>query len=125
MNKAVSLLELMVVVIIIGILATVAITQFSAPKEQVIEKEAKASLKLIAAAQKMYRLEHFFYANPGTTTAVNTNLRLNLVNTSSAKWNYSITADANSFNATATRINPSSPAKVFFINETMEDAKKQ
>jgi len=75
---AFSLMELMVVVIIVGILATIAIVQFSGPKEQSLEKEAKANLKLIAAAQKIYRMEVGSYVTAGNEKDINNRLRLML-----------------------------------------------
>ncbi len=120
--SAFSLLELMVVVIIIGILATLSIVQFTGPKEQSLTKEAKANLKLIAAAQKIYRMETGSYVTAADETEINQRLRLMLPQKADSKnWNYKVTeATATTFNATATRTR-GSDIRTYFINETLEE----
>jgi general secretion pathway protein G len=119
--KAFSLLELMVVLIIVGILATIAIVQFSGPKESALEKEAKANLKLIAAAEKIYRMESGTYISLADEAAINQYLRLMLPHPTTGKnWDYSVgTASANAFDASAVRT--SGPMiRTYHINETSE-----
>jgi len=104
-RKAVTLIEIIVVIIIVGVLATLAIPQFTVNRERSLGYEAKASLKLISAAQKLYRLELASYY-PGTgiaqtnLTAINANLKLSLGN---ANWAYAVNGTAGTFNATADR----------------------
>jgi len=52
-----TLLETIIVMIIVGILATLAIPRFTASQERAHSSEAIASLKMIGAAERMYRLE--------------------------------------------------------------------
>ena len=52
-----TLMELLIVIIVIGILAAIALPNFTPMREKAIEKEAIASLKLIQAAEKIYRME--------------------------------------------------------------------
>ena len=89
--RAATLLELITVVIIVGIVASFAVPSFIKTKEHALGNQAKANLKLIAAAEKVYRLElNEFYPSSGTVTstnAINTNLKLAL---NEASWNYSI-----------------------------------
>jgi prepilin-type N-terminal cleavage/methylation domain-containing protein len=120
MKKALTLIELMVVVIIIGVLATLGITQFSRPRERMIENEAKATLKLIAAAQKVYRMEMGRYINATNTTRVNEQLRLRIGN--SSNWNYTVDINpgGTQFRANATRIGNAS--KVYYIDQSLENA---
>lgn len=115
-------MELMVVVIIVGILVTLAIIQFSGPREQMIEREANATLKLIASAQKIYRMEYRKYIEANNTAEVNSRLRMRIPDdAATAKWNYTVNLTASGFIANATRINfPTS--KRFYINESMENA---
>lgn len=60
-DKGFTLIELMVVVIIIGILAAVAIPQFVGQTDKAKEKAAKADLKMIGNALEMYYNENNDY----------------------------------------------------------------
>jgi len=56
-RKAFTLIELMVVVLIIGILAALAVPQFVGQSDRAKEKKAKADLKTIGSAVEMYYTE--------------------------------------------------------------------
>ncbi len=56
-KKYFTLVELMVVVVIIGIMATLAVPSFAKYKERVYDKEAKALLAQFLSAQKKYMLQ--------------------------------------------------------------------
>ncbi len=88
-NRGYTLTEMMIVVVIVGVLAALALANYSKTKEQTIDKEAKVNLKLVQAAQKIYRMENtFYYPNAGNadTSAINTNLRLSMP--VGGNWNY-------------------------------------
>jgi len=80
-------MELIVVVVIVGILATFAMPAFINSREKALDKEAAANLKLIQAAQKIYRMETRNYIDCPNASDINTNLRLDIP-TGSPKWNY-------------------------------------
>lgn len=61
-NKGFSLVELMVVVAIIGMLAAVAVPQFSKFQARSRQSEAKANLSSLYSAQKSFNAEHGGYA---------------------------------------------------------------
>lgn len=61
-NKGFSLVELMVVVAIIGILASVAVPQFSKFQAKSRQSEAKASLTTLYTAEKSFNAEYAGYA---------------------------------------------------------------
>lgn len=119
-RKAMTLLELLVVVIIVGVLATLGLVNYAGVREHSMGKEAVANLKLIAAAERIYRMEigYFFphSSAPGPSVAtINTNLRLSLPQ--GERWNYAIPAAATTtFTATATR-NRTGSACVYTITQ--------
>ena len=88
-NKGVTLLELMVITIIIGVLATLGITHLGSYRERLFDEEAEASLRLIHAAERIYFMEiQSYYPSAGSESGVaniNLNLRLDLNTTN---WNY-------------------------------------
>jgi type II secretory pathway pseudopilin PulG len=111
--RSVTLLELLTVVLIIGILVALTIPRFSTMRERALDKEAKANLKLVQAAEKIYRLENLIYYPTGEdadTAGINANLRLDLQTGANANWDYSIndTGGGNNFDAVGGRNNPPS-----------------
>ncbi|MBU1124745.1 MAG: prepilin-type N-terminal cleavage/methylation domain-containing protein, partial [Candidatus Omnitrophica bacterium] len=87
MKKSFTMVELVIVMIIVGLLATFAVPTFGGAKERAYDNEAKASLKLIVAAQKIYRMETSNYASGPNTATLNSNLKLSLP--TSGPWAYS------------------------------------
>ena len=96
-------MELLIVIIIIGILAALALPGFGVTKERVLDKEAKANLALIQAAEKIYRMEAgLFYPSTGSSSVIadiNTYLRVNLP-TGATSWSYSVDTDGSQTTAT-------------------------
>jgi type II secretory pathway pseudopilin PulG len=92
-REGLTLLEILAIIIIIGILAAIALPNFAPVREKVLDKEASASLKLIQAAEKIYRLEtDFYYPNSATVSdvaTINQNLKLSLPTATDRKWSYS------------------------------------
>lgn len=107
-QKGFTLLELVIVVMVIGILTTLGISQYFPVKERALGKEAISNLKLIAAAERIYRMETGgYYPSPGATESnvANINDALKLLLTE-ANWDYSITTTGNpasTFTVTAAR----------------------
>ena len=111
--KGYSLLELIAVIIILGILATLAISQYGGYRERTIDKEAEAHLRLIQAAQRIYRIENpaIYFPSSGSgqaeITDINDNLKLFLPNGANRRWNYQTFAtgctQAGRFNGPNTR----------------------
>jgi len=98
-----TLIELLVVIIIIAILAALAMPGFGTAKERTLDKEAKANLALIQAAEKIYRMEAgVYYPTSGSesnVTNINTNLRVSLP-TAGQSWNYLVNTGSTQITAT-------------------------
>ena len=100
-NKGFTLIELLVVFIIISILAGLAIPNFTRTRERAFDKEAQTALRLIQAAERVYLSKYGTYKACLDTTAINTDLRLDLASTS---WSFSVSpAGQSTFTASAVR----------------------
>jgi len=126
LKKGVSLLELLIVTIIIGILAALSLPLFYKTRERALDNEAKANLKLIQAAQRIYMMELGFFldcSGYGGINCINTYLKLTLPGGVKRSWGYNTTATGYSFLATAIRNTTDSDwLRTWFLNETAEEA---
>jgi len=118
-NEGFTIIELMVVLIIIGVLTSLAIPGFFRTKERAFDKEARITLDLIVAGEKMYRARMNFYypfsGNVSNETDIENNLQLDL---SSSNWNHTIAnvSSGANFNATAERNGQASWNRRWLIN---------
>ena len=104
-KKSFTLIEVLVVIVIIGILVALALPGFGVTKERTLDKEAKANLRLIQAAQKIYRMEMGFYFPPATSSSdislINANLKVRLpAPPKTISWNYNVDTVAQQVRAT-------------------------
>ncbi|KPK99977.1 MAG: hypothetical protein AMJ90_09075 [candidate division Zixibacteria bacterium SM23_73_2] len=102
-SKGFTLIELMIVVVIIGILAALAIPRFMRATTKSKQSEAKQILKQVYVMERAYRQEKDTYCENGSSAsaggAFNT---LGVEIMTNSRYTYSIVADSNSFTATAT-----------------------
>ncbi len=108
-NRGFTLVELKIVVVIIGILASLAIPRFMSASTKSKQTEAKQILKQIYVQQRAYRVEHDAYWGNGLTAdAANPNnfARILVEIGTPSRYTYSLVSDATTFTATATAANP-------------------
>jgi prepilin-type N-terminal cleavage/methylation domain-containing protein len=104
-SKGFTLIELMIVVVIIGILAALAIPRFMRSTTKSKQSEAKQLLKQIYTMQRAYRQEFNAYCLSGVTassTAPAAFARLGVDVMASARYSYAMVATVNTFTCTAT-----------------------
>jgi type IV pilus assembly protein PilE len=104
-SKGFTLIELMIVVVIIGILAALAIPRFMRSTTKAKMSEARQLLKQIYTMQRAYRQENDTYTLNGVTAssaAPNAFAAIGVEVGASARYSYAMVATANTFTCTAT-----------------------
>jgi type IV pilus assembly protein PilA len=96
-----TLIELLVVVAIIGILAAIAIPQFSAYRKRGYEAQVKSDLRNAATAQEAYFTQFFTYKSGAMTSNSPTGFNKSNDVTSTA----AVPSGANAFSITAQHLN--------------------
>lgn len=108
-KKSFTLIEILVVIIVIGILASVALPVYTTTKERMLDSEAKTNIALIQVAEKIRKMETgAYYPVSGTTNVVaniNSALKVSLF-TGSLSWTYTVDGDLDQ--VTAARLPSSS-----------------
>ena len=105
-SKGFTLLELIIVIIVIGILAAMAMPQFMRVTERGRIAKALGHLELIRKAQGMYHIEQSEYGS--LTNIASASLgglpEVGAINTNDSDWTYTVTGPSSTvFTAVATR----------------------
>ncbi len=104
-RKGFTLIELMIVVVIIGILAALAIPRFMQATTKSKQSEAKQLLKQIYTMQRAYRQEYNTYGDDGVSIAAGVGGRFTQIGVdvqTTARYTYLMAAGLNVFTCTAT-----------------------
>ncbi len=106
-RKAITLIELVIVLIIVGLLATLAVPMLTKTVETSRAKVALSALEQIRSGERIYRTgQNFFYPYNDSVddiAQINADLRVFLDERTSRDWDYSVSGSAASFSATAKR----------------------
>jgi type II secretory pathway pseudopilin PulG len=127
-KTGVSLIELVITVMLIGILGALGFIQYGNYREDALGKEARANLRLIVAAQRIYKIKTtaYFPVAGGTETniaTINDNLKVMLSTSegSNRTWNYQVGSSGGVTCAQATRVNGPEKTWSFLNNDADGD----
>jgi prepilin-type N-terminal cleavage/methylation domain-containing protein len=107
-SKGFTLVEVLIVVIIIGILASIGIPQFADSIEKAKGGEARAGMGHIQTGEKIYYAEKEIYT---------TNLSDLDINLTQHYWSFTIVTAPNKFTVTATRLGGTHSGETITMDE--------
>ena len=105
-RKGFTLLELMLVVIIVGIIATFAIPGYFGVKQRAEGRQASTQLRLIHTAEKIKFLENDLFVPCIGFVACNDPINGLDLDLPDDGWTYSVSVAGSTFSATAVATNP-------------------
>ncbi len=112
-----TLLELIVGVVIVGILASIALPNFSKSIEKTKVRDAQTTLSAIYSAEKIYRLDQNTYGTLPNLVGSNYISDPDPSN-SNSEWNFGVASAVSTFTATATRTGGRYNGQTITVTET-------
>ena len=113
-----TLMELLIVIVIVGILASVALPSFGKTIERTRVKDAQATLASVYSAERVYRLDQGGY---GTLNDLIANRYVTNPNAGNADWTFTISdvsgSTSNTFTATANRSTGGYSTNTVWVNQ--------
>lgn len=117
-KKGLTLIELLIVIIIVGILAAIAIPSYTNYLIRARRADAKAALEQVRASQEMWRAEHGSYSTDITQLQTSAGAPATSI---SKYYNWEFTVvNANSFTARAVPVGSQPATEELFINHRGE-----
>jgi prepilin-type N-terminal cleavage/methylation domain-containing protein len=108
-DKAFTLIELMIVVIILAILAAIAIPQFTQNKEEALDARIKADIKIIQNAVDLYKFEKNEYPSSISDLVNDGYLRTEPKHPDDQNYEYTLEKEADNNITGKVTITPKSP----------------
>jgi prepilin-type N-terminal cleavage/methylation domain-containing protein len=87
-RRGLSFIEMIIVVILIGVLATLAISYYGSVTESSYDKEAKGNLLVLQAAQICYKTDNGAYFAANSNADINAAFGTLLLSGANRKWDY-------------------------------------
>ena len=103
-NKGITLIELLIVIVIVGILAAVAVPGYTSYMIRARRADAKTALEQVRATQEMWRAEKGGYSIDATLVELQTTMGAPANPVGYYNWSFTGNLLVNSFTATATPI---------------------
>ena len=96
-RKGFTLIELMIVVVIIGILSSIAIPKFTSIKEQANEAACRCNMRSLGSAEALYYAQYGVFTDVGNLSSSGTMGNANLLECPTAGITYTVVLQLNTY----------------------------